>query len=129
MRVLIRARALCSASLLPVPGFLLLLVAPFTRPVTPSRDRMYKYNGRVIGLKRQRLIVGFERRHIDQRSHAILAGGDLAASDKARQSTLADGKELRCVARRWRRAVKRSARREEIRRPATAGVRALPAPR
>jgi hypothetical protein len=69
------------SSPLPVPGFLLLSVAHFTRPLTPTRDRMDEHKRRGIGLKGQRLIVGFKRRHIDQRSHAILAGGDLAASD------------------------------------------------
>jgi hypothetical protein len=38
-------------------------------------------DGDVIGFQWQRLIVGFERRHIDKGSHAVLSGDDLAASD------------------------------------------------
>ncbi len=42
-----------------------------TRAVTPARDRMDEHKPSVIGLKRQRFEIGFERRHIDQRSHAV----------------------------------------------------------
>jgi hypothetical protein len=61
MRSLIRACALCSA----VPGFFLLSVAPFTRPVTPARDRMDEHKRSVIGFQWQRFVIGFQARHID----------------------------------------------------------------
>jgi hypothetical protein len=63
-------------------------MALFTRPVTPARDRMDEHKRSVIGFQRQRLILGSKRRHIDQSSHAILAGDDLAAGDQARQLRL-----------------------------------------
>jgi hypothetical protein len=59
-------------------------MALFARPVTPARDRMDEHKRSVIGFQRQRLILGSKRRHIDQSSHAILAGDDLAAGDQAR---------------------------------------------
>jgi hypothetical protein len=36
-----------------------------------------EHKRRMIGLERQRLVIGFQRRHFDQRARAGLSGGDL----------------------------------------------------
>ena len=56
-------------------------MAPSTRPVTPAGDRMDEYKRRMIGF-------GLQRRHIDQRSHAILAATILRRAIKGERVRL-----------------------------------------
>ena len=61
-----------------------------------ARDDMSaptEHNRRVIGFQWQRLIVRFDRRHIDKRARPVLSSGDLSSGDQSRQCAAADGKK------------------------------------
>jgi len=80
------------------PAMALRAVRPDASPAASDSMRKAIAGRHMTGFQRQRRVVRFDGRNIDQRAYAFLSGGDLASTNEARQGAFTDRQECGSIA-------------------------------